>query len=391
VLFLTFRFSGDVPTNPKDAPFAALYLLTLAWIYLIRQKTNDPVWESIVLGSLIGWTASGRAVGLTLFFILISYRFYENLLEAKVQNQKPIWLVWLSKEWKGFLAVFLISQFWLMAFWPYLGSNYFGNLPNLFLLAKSYPWTGPILFMGQKISTLDEPRYYLPLWILISIPLFILIFSLASIFLFKSKTRTKAGKLYVLMGFAFGLNMSMYLVFKPVIYGALRHFLFLVPVLCVIGTMGLIEFFTGKFAPAFKKIGAFLVALNVLLVLVELFRLYPYQYAYFNEVVGDFRGATGHFEQDYWTLNKREAILWIRYHEATDPNKIYRIKIIDTPWQSTYYFGPNMQGDVNISNPDYEILKELPANLDSAKPVRKLIHVVEREGVPLVYVVKDEH
>ena len=33
-LFLVFRFTGDVPANPKDGPFAVYYFFGLAWIYL---------------------------------------------------------------------------------------------------------------------------------------------------------------------------------------------------------------------------------------------------------------------------------------------------------------------------------------------------------------------
>ncbi|HTA77327.1 MAG TPA: hypothetical protein VK791_09235 [bacterium] len=390
-IFITFRFSGDVPANPKDAPFAIFYFFTLAMIYLSREKNKNPLGESLFLGSLIGWTTAIRAIGLTVFPLLIFYRFYEAISESKAQRQKLDVKAWFSREWRGFLAAFIISQFWLMALWPYLGSNYFGNLPNIFLLAKSFPWGGPILFMGQRISTLNLPWTYLPLYLLITLPLFILLFFFISLIFFKPKAQTKEAKLYVLFASALILNILMYLVLKPVIYNALRHYLFLVPLICVMGTMGLIEFFTTNKFRAAKGILAGFIILNIFLVLLELFHLYPYQYAYFNELVGGFKGATGRFEQDYWSASDREAVLWLRNNEATDLNKTYRVKISGTPWQSLYYFGPNMQGDPNMRNPDYEITQELPANIGNTKPSIQLLHTVEREGVPLCYVLKYKH
>jgi hypothetical protein len=49
------------------------------------------------------------------------------------------------------------------------------------------------------------------------------------------------------------------------------------------------------------------VALIGLLPLIAMIRLHPYQYMYYNFLAGGLRGASAHFETDYWGLAYREA------------------------------------------------------------------------------------
>jgi hypothetical protein len=41
---------------------------------------------------------------------------------------------------------------------------------------------------------------------------------------------------------------------------------------------------------------------------VGIVRLHPYEYVYYNELVGGVRGAYGQFELDYWCTSYREAV-----------------------------------------------------------------------------------
>jgi hypothetical protein len=388
-LFLIYRFSGDMPINPKDGPFAVLFILCLAWIFLSRREIKDLRWEAIVLGSLIGITTTVRAVAVTLAPILVLYRIYEYVLEKRARGKKANWREWVSLEWKNFCLIFFVSQFWILALWPYLGSNYFGNLLNVFVFSSHYPFDYHMPFMGKEISAMHLPWYYLPIWFGICLPLFILVFFVASPYFFLRKADTQPNRLYFLLGATFILHALMYFVLKPNICNSMRHYLFLVPLICVMATMALKGFFDGPFPKVLKKVTLGLVVLNVFLVLVEFVRLYPYQYTYFNELVGGLKGVGHRYETEYWSTNFREASLWLREYEATDPNKIYRIKVAGTPLQETEYFSPNMQGDPDMKDPDYEIWAWDPPAASLAKGA-KVIHIVEREGAPFTYILKYE-
>lgn len=386
-LFLTYRFSGDVPINPKDGPFAVLYLFSLAWIYLSRHEIKDTRSEALVLGSLIGITTTVRALAVTLAPLFILFRIYEYILNKRAEGGKVSWKEWVSLEWKNLLLVFFVSQFWILALWPYLGSNYFGNLLNVFFFSSHYPFDYLMPFMGKQISSLHLPWYYLPVWFGICLPLSVLVFFLASPLLCRKASDSMPGRLYFLFGSTFFLHALMYFILRPYIYNSMRHYLFLVPIMCVMAVMALKEFFEGAFPAALKKTVLSLVVLNILLVTVEFFRLYPYQYTYFNELVGGLKGVGHSYETEYWSTNFREASLWLRGHECTDPKRTYRIKVDGTPWQQTYYFGPNMVGDPEMKDPDYEIWAWDPPAASLAKGA-KVIHVVGREGAAFSYILK---
>src|SRR2546430_12034356 len=50
----------------------------------------------------------------------------------------------------------------------------------------------------------------------------------------------------------------------------------------------------------------------VILVVVQLVRLFPYDYLYFNELVGGIQGANGKYEMDYWAKSLKEAVTWLK-------------------------------------------------------------------------------
>jgi hypothetical protein len=386
-LFLFFRFTGDVPINPKDGPFAVYYFFGLGWIYLSRYRIKDIRVEVLVLGVVIGLATTIRAVGITLLPILVIYRFYEYWADQRTAGRKINLRDWVAKEWLNFTLVFIVSQCWIMAFWPYLGSNYFGNILNILLQSKAYAMNYPMLFMGQVVSSLTLPWYYLVVWFGICTPLFILVFFISSFFLFNKKVHSMEGRLYFLLAFTFIFHLFLYIGLRPVIYNSMRHYLFIAPILSVMATMGFIEFFHSRISKMFKRSVLVLVGLNILLVLIEFCRLYPYHYVYFNELVGGLKGAAGRYETEYWSSSFKEATQWLEKNELTDPNRVYHIKIGGAPWQEIYYFKPNMVADQTPGQLDYEIV-EPRIVMPPLEPNQEQIYAVTREGVPFVTIRK---
>lgn len=66
-LFLFLPFLGSIPANPKDAPFAIFYFLSLAVLYLYERRFPQLRFRWFFLGLLAGVTICSRIVGFTLF------------------------------------------------------------------------------------------------------------------------------------------------------------------------------------------------------------------------------------------------------------------------------------------------------------------------------------
>ena len=383
-LFLTPSFSGSIPANPKDIPFAIFYFLSLAAIYWFEQKLPDFKVRWAILGILFAFAISSRIVGFTLFPVLIlfdAYLFWWKGGKKKRYETKD-WLWKKSKEWLG---VGVTSQILCMVLWPYLGERYFQHLMNVFWLSAHFPPKFAFLFMGGLSDSLSYSWIYLPVWILVSTPFFVLAFFLISLWRAPSFL---ANQLYVLLGIALGLNLVIYFGLHPAIYDGLRHYLFLMPILSALSALAFIDFFGKGLKSITRKAAGALVLLGAGLTASQMIQLHPYEYVYFNEAVGGFRGAYGRYETDYWVASMKEAVLWLKANEIKDPNKRYKIFADGKPFQSQAYFAPNMEAVSSPKDADYSIVMTRAGIKPSPEDQPKIIHRVEREGAPLSFVLR---
>ena len=116
--------------------------------------------------------------------------------------------------------------------------------------------------------------------------------------------------------------------------------------------------------------------------------LHPYEYVYFNELVGGFKGAYGRFETDYWAASLKEAVEWLKDNELKDPQKTCRVYLEGNPPTARNYFGANMVNEPVEQKADYSIVMTRAGIKPSREDEPKIIHRVEREGAPLCFVLK---
>jgi hypothetical protein len=385
-LFLTPRLIGDLPANPKDGPFAVLYFVGLAAVFLLNRKAFPILPKILILGFLFGLTVSQRLVGFTLFLVWplyewILWRWEAERPKSKPKNKPlPFWRAMIP----AFLLVFILSNFILVATWPYLGADYFHRMIELLGASKNYPWTNNVLFMGREIPAPDLPRRYLPLWLLITTPLFILIWFLKS---FGAIKKIRQNPLWLLLALALGLNLVFYLLLKPVVYDGLRHFLFLLPIISVMAAGTLAEFLTNGRPSIPQRVAWIVTALLALLVAVDGVRLHPYEYVYFNELTGSLRGAQGRFEADYWGASYKEAVEWVQTQEPADRKKPILLNANGNSYQLACYFDDRLGWTDDLTKADY-YLSTTRDGKDKLVDASKIVHIVEREGVPLNYVFK---
>jgi hypothetical protein len=117
--------------------------------------------------------------------------------------------------------------------------------------------------------------------------------------------------------------------------------------------------------------------------------LYPYQYIYYNQLAGGLRGAYRVYELDYWNLAFREAQMYIN-QQAEQNADIYAG---DAKQTAQTFARPdlvfNAQGG---RRPDWEkydyIIVSTAQNADEKYASLPTVFLVERQGVPLVYVKK---
>jgi len=95
---------------------------------------------------------------------------------------------------------------------------------------------------------------------------------------------------------------------RPAMYNGIRHFVFVLPPLAVLGGLAGAWLFD-RARP--HGVGAALIAAlfvaGVAAPMVEMVRLHPYEYTHFNRVAGGVAGARDRYMVDYWALSFKQA------------------------------------------------------------------------------------
>ncbi len=309
-LFFTPRFLGDIPSNPKDVPFAVMYFISFALIYIWANKHESSFGEKfrlLIFGLFFGLTASLRVVGYSIYVVYSCWR----LIKLKsVNNARSNYIAKILVDLIiigsiGFL-VHIVTQ-------PYVGADPFNNFMTLMKESKVFPWEGSVLIFGREYTFRDIPGSYIPIWLAISTPLYLLTLGLFStLFILRNK-------LLAFSTFVFIVNLMLFIVLKPVVYDGIRHALFLLPQLVVMSVLSLNELLR-RYKPARAILFVFIL-INLLLVISSYNTTHPYEFLYFNEIVGGLKGAQTQFETDYWGLTAKETAEWFgKYTKKHDLN-----------------------------------------------------------------------
>ena len=322
LIFLTPSFSGHLGFNPIDMPFAVLFLLNLYLIYKFQNIGFN--FNKIVILGFSFWLMLGiRPLGFQIFLLYVIFQFLILPKDKKV--------IFLIDEFKNLFLIGVLAVFLLTISWPYLGINFFKNFPEILVTNASYnKWDNLILYNSEFISNNNRPWEYLFTYIVYTIPVFILF--LATISLIKNLTPLK--KFLIT---AFLLNIFLYLLIQPVIYNGMRHFIFLIPILVILASFGLIDLINTKMNKYIKVGSYILIVTSLLLTIYNFIRLFPLQYAYFNELSGGLEKNIEKYETDYWGGSYRKAAEYIRDNIATDNPYDIKVYSCNVSYSMDYY------------------------------------------------------
>jgi hypothetical protein len=164
------------------------------------------------------------------------------------------------------------------------------------------------LVNGHLYGSGELPRSYLPVLLTIQFtePLLISIyigFGLLSWRLLHGRIRADL-LLYIGLGFALPL-FGLILLNSP-LYNNFRQALFLIPAMFLLAAPAL-ELVFSKIAQNWVRV--LLITVVALPGVYSTIRLYPYEYVYYNSLVGGPAGVRDRYELDYWRISLREAAL----------------------------------------------------------------------------------
>lgn len=342
LLVLTPRYYGQMFNNPKDVPFAVGYIW--AMYYLLRAVPHLPRVPraiTVKLGITIGLALGVRIGGL----LLLAYVLMAVTLHAVFMARSRAAFAGLAKF---ALTVGAIAWPIMLLCWPWALLRPFTRPFEALAHVTRFPWYGSVLFDGQSIPAVHEPRSYILRWLSISLPEILLLLAAAgavcaAALLFRRRTYTAVKNQYwMLLGFATLFPLLYVVAVRPILYDADRHFVYVVLPLACLCALVLARGLAWLGARSRMVWAACLLAIAGYSVwqISVMVRLHPDEYVYFNQTIGGLRGASGKFETDYWGNSYREAVKdlveYLRHHEAIQSR--YKVMAASRAESSSYFF-----------------------------------------------------
>ena len=374
VLLILFpRWLGDIFDNHMDVIAALLYSIQiyLALIILTRKKEQNK-YLFIIFGIISAIVFSHRMILFTVQAVLLVFYI--------LKTKRIRWSLDFVKPFLFFAVSFLIA---LIIIDPAVRSFNPLIIVQRIIYSLRFRWTRTMLFESRQIFARDLPWYYLPKWIAITTPIITIVLLLNGLII----TLKRKNLIDYFLPTVLFFPIILVVILHPVIYDGWRQFIFLSVPLVMVAALGF-EYVLVRKNSLFKIFASLILVIGFITTTIGIYRLHPFEYIYFNGMVGGLKGAFEKYETDYWSKSYREAALWLEKNEIRDKSKIYNIYSCDFRYSASYYFSKNMKLVDSLKEADYAICFTR-WNADKKIP-GKVIYIVEREGTPLSFVKKLE-
>jgi len=332
---ISSTFLGHSQNNLKDIPFALGYVSGVFFIIkFLSSEKKIPVVSGVLLALSIAFCMSIRASGMILICYLFFFFFIDELI--KYINGKGESINALAG--KFFLVTIISAAGWFLSvvLWPYGLQNPVINPVKAHLFMSRFPLTFREIFEGRVEWTDYMPWYYMPKYILITIPVAITA-GLLLFIIFSPKIFRKGNFLaYFILVFSIIFPLFYTIFSRPNIYSGWRQFMFLYPGIVILSAVGISTIFKLNIKNYLKWFCVFLLFVPSFHVVKFLAANYRYAYLYFNQLVGGVKGANGNYEIDYYFIGQREASEWLT--EYLESKGIKDSIVVASNFSAEWYF-----------------------------------------------------
>jgi hypothetical protein len=298
--------------HTKDIPFAAamiaaLYFLLRAARAMPRPRRADMLLFGLMLGAALGL----RAMGL----LLIGYAGFATLLQLRSAASPSLraGLMFALRSAAALLPALALGYVTMIGSWPWAALDLLNPIRAVFAFAHFHYAIRTLLF-GDVFEMGDVPRWYVPAYFLVKLSLPIMAGVMAagvmmahSASMGRRPGRTRETVLVAVTAF---FPLVCQVVGHGPAFTGLRHYLFVVPSLCVLAGIGL-DAVMSHLSARRRLLGTAASGLVVASLgwnAATLVRLHPYEYLFFNPLAGGLEGAARRYDTDYWVNVMAEAV-----------------------------------------------------------------------------------
>ena len=313
-LFLHPRIYAHSFYNTKDIPLMCFFIISAYFLQLYIEKHS--VKRVLLFAVFVALATNIRVIAAIIPFFLGGYllfQFTRNKYEAKYLFHLLICILVFS-------GILILS-------WPLLWTNPIENLFKVFVNMSKFRWDSIMLYQGEVISSLEIPKTYLPVWHIITTPVFFLMAEFLGLVLFikliisdKSKFLKENLKIQLIFQlFVITLPLFAVVVLESVVYDGWRQFYFIYPSLVMFGVL-----FINYLSVKYKQQARTVLVLIFVPSLLHIITYHPFQQTFFNETfLFKYRNfATSNYEMDYWGTAYGSAIKTILKKDDRESIKV---------------------------------------------------------------------
>ena len=376
-LFLAYNpmWFGYMFLDAKDIPFAAMLLVALYYCLTALTGRYKSGWIWLKIGLSIGLFAATKLIAIPILgFIglvaLASLIFIPRAVYIQINR------VFFYRLLKITICAIIGCLVCFTVFWPQF---FFWSPVQLVAIVRFFmnyePWRGFVQIHGDYIPFDKVPWYYTSTYIIISMPLFLLALIVAGALCGVIKREP-----FVIASTVACIVIVAYQAISGVrAWNGYRHFIFLLPFMMLIAAYPIGLILTLHRSRVVRIATPIVVLIAMIPTLVSMYQLFPYQYSFYNILVGGVPGADGRYYIDVWRSALREALRKI----ADIPNSNDGIHIYYSCGSTLNFLEhPGFSPALDVENADYIIV--LRRNCDPrTSPVYDLpiVGEVRRQGV----------
>jgi hypothetical protein len=384
---------GSMFNHTKDIPFAAAMMG--ATYFLLRAARDLPAPRPrhvIGFGVLLGAALGIRVLGL----LMVGYAGLAILMhmaqvrESTMRGQSRFF----AESVIALSPAFVIGYALMVAAWPWSALAPLNPLRGL-LDFGAFNYQVKTLLAGQVYDMGDVPRWYVPAYLVIKLPIMMLAGAVSALafVLWRERGDNWRRRLETaLVVFIAAFPVVCEVIDRGPAYTGLRHFLFVVPPFAVLAGIGF-DWLLVKLSArgrAYRLGAAAAITAALAWNAGVLVMLHPYQYLYYNPLVGGLEGAARNYDTDYWVNIMPEAVdaleAYVVTLDATDPGRHYTVAVCGQRLPFEKEADNRLQFTPDWSKADFFIA---PTHMNCDRALDgAVIATIARLGVP-IGVVKD--
>jgi hypothetical protein len=337
--------------NTKDIPFAAMLIAALYYCLCALTGRSGSHWLWLKIALSVGLLAATKLIGI-LVLGATGVVFLACLKLVGPNDELRLDGLFVGRLAKIIVSGTLGCLVCFAVFWPQF---YFWSPANLVQISALFInfeyWRGVVQIHGDYIPFDKVPWYYTITYIVISMPSFLLALCVFGIGL----GAIKRTPIVVASGVTCALVLGIQALSGSQAYNGYRHFIFLLPLMMLVAAYPVGHLLNTKHSVV--SLGALaIVAMAVGSTSMSMYQLFPYQYSFYNQIVGGIRGADGRYYIDVWKSALREALQKIEEFDETRSRDGKRLRVFYSCGSTLNFVGyPDLEPVEDAEGADYVV------------------------------------